>query len=653
MQRAQHLIAAVLMTASIALAGPSVVTGSPLLPLHAGGDIRESVVAGDIAYLTEGASISIWQLSSDGSQAPVRLGATEPLAGAVNGLAVVGDSLFATWATPYPYGQLAVYSLTDPANPVHELDFEYATGSFLRPSDVIAIGDVLLLTDPESGVYAIDVSDPLAPSVTDTEPSFGLERLAITGNHALGWGRSFIGGFNVEVFDVTTPSNPSWVGFTSSWGNYVNGAVSGDTLILVGDGFEVISLANPAMPVSLTTVPNWGTYIRSALMDGDLAFLGDENGVHVWDLSTPSSPVAGTIVSAPADRTQAGVIRPTSGGEEALLFSAGGWGMSLDLATPAFPTLEHTFDLPVGSDSQGVVELAGGNVAVIDFYSGLRLHDGNLDSLGRVDPGIPMGGYEALAVEGTTAYVASWGYGLLTMDISDHNAPAPLGSVAIPFASGVDTDGSFAYVVTSTNGGVFQVVDVSDPGLPVLRGSMGLSKGLDVLVHNGLALVADDTTGDAGLRIVDVSLPDAPIQLGSYTLCDSGGGVAADGDVVYLACLDGSLHVVSIADPAMPTQLGMYDPAGYSVGYDVAVDGTTAWFGHTTGFSLLNVSDPANPTLMQKFDLPADAYDIEIGAGGSAWMATGLGGVYQAVSPVVFFDGFESGDTSAWASQMP
>ena len=652
MHRAHHVFTMVLAAASVLLALPSVVIGSPVLPLQAGGDIRESVVVGDIAYLTEGASISVWQLSSDGSQAPVRLGATEPLSGAVNGIAVVGDSLFATWATQNPYGQLAVFSISDPLNPVHALDFAYSTGSYLRPSDVVAIGDVLLLTDPETGTYAIDVSDPLNPSVSATlPPSFGLEHLAITGTTMVGWGAGFAG-FGVEVFDVTTPSAPTSVGYYSTWGNYINGAVSGDTLVLVGDGFEVVSLANPAMPASLTTVPNWGTYIRSALMDGDLAYLGDESGVHVWDLSTPSSPVAGAIVPAQADRTQAGFIHPISGGAEALLFTAMGRGLSLDLASPAFPTLEHTFDLPVGSDSYGVVELDGGDVAVVDFYSGLRLNDGNLDSLGRVDPGLAQGGYEALAVAGTTAYVASWGYGLLTMDISNHNAPATVGSVAIPYASGVDVAGNFAYVVTSTNGGVFQIVDVSSPDLPVLRGSMGLAKGLDVVAHNGLALVADDNSGDAGLRIVDVSLPDAPMQVGGYTLCDSVGGVAADGDIVYLACLDGSMHVISITDPAMPTQLGIYDPTGYSVGYAVAIDGTTAWFGHTGGFSLLNVSDPAHPALIQKVDLPADVLDIEVGIGGNVWMAAGVAGVYKAVSPVIFLDGFESGDLSAWTTAV-
>jgi hypothetical protein len=652
MLRKQSILSCSLCLIGVLLALPALVAAAPLAPVQAGGQVNDAVVSGDLAYLASGPSVSVWQLSSDGTAPPAQVGATSPLRGQVRGLAVIGDYLFATWATGYPYGQLAVFSLTDPVNPEHILDFEYSSGTILRPGGLVAIGDVLLMIDSESGLYSIDVSDPLAPSVTTTIPSAGLQRLAITGNHVLGWGPSFIGGFVVDVYDVTVPSVPSWAGFYSSWGNYVNAAVSGDTMILVGDGFEVVSLANPAMPAMLTTIPNWGTYIQSAIMDGDLAYLGDDAGVHVWDLSTPATPVAGDLVAAPADRTDTAAFHPISGGLEMILFTGMGRGLALDLDTPASPTLEHVFDLPVGSDTYDVATLASGDLAVSDFYSGLRISDAGLNSVGRFDPAIAQGGYEHLAIDGTTAYMASWGYGLLILDVSDPGAPSLLNSVFIQYASSVDVNGDMAYVVTSTNGGILQIVDVSNPQLPIPRGSLSISKGLDVIHHGSMVLIADEDYAGSGLKIIDVSIPDSPIQLGTYSDCSTASGVAADGDLAFLACSNGSMHVVSIADPAMPTQVGVYtDPSTFMQGSSIGYHDGVVWYGHTSGVDVIDVSDPAQPTRILRFDTAGAVRGMEVGEDGNAWLAATTDGLYR-VQPFVFRDGFESGDTGAWTTQM-
>jgi len=641
-------VLSIVAVVGILLAGPALGSAAGLVKLQAGGEIRDAVVVGDIAYLAAGASISVWQLSSDGATAPTHVATTEPLPGLVRGLAVSGDTLFATWATPAPYGELAVLSLADPLNPLHQLDFQYSTSSFLRPAGLVAIGDVLLMTDPESGLWVLDVSDPLAPSVTSTMFAAPSDQLVLNGSYVVGMGAGF-SGFLVEVLDVTVPSAPTSVGFYSSFGNYASAAVDGDLLVLIGDGFEVVSLANPAMPAWMATVPSSGAYVHGGLVRGDLAYLGDDDGIQVWDLSDPTNPAAGALVSAPADRTKIGATHPVTGGTEALLFTETGRGLALDLSTPATPTLEHTFDLPVGSDPWDVAELADGSLAVADFYSGLRIADDALASLGRVDPGIAMGGYENVTVAGTTAYVASWGYGLLTMDVADSGAPSSLGSVEIPYASAVDVVGDVAFVVTSTNGGVFQAVGVTDPALPALRGMLGISHGWDVVAHDGMALVADQTNGGTGLKVIDVANPDAPFELGSYTACDSARGVAADGDLAFLACADGSLHVVSIADPALPTQVGVYsDPGTYMPGTAVAVSGSIAWFGSDIGIDLVDVSDPTLPVLHRRVELPGAVRGIFLDEDGNGWAAAGLAGVYR-IERVMLADGFESGGFDAWS----
>ena len=204
MLRKQTFLSPALCLIAILLVMPAFVAAAPLVPVYGGGELNEAVVVGDVAYLANGASISVWQLSSDGMTAPMRVGATSPLPGQVRGIAVSGDHLFATWANADFQGELVVYSLADPLNPVHVLDFAYSTGSFLQPADVLTIGDTLILTDPESGVYSIDITDPLAPSVNTQLFTYSLKSLALTGSHLVAWGAGFAG-FVVEVIDVTNP----------------------------------------------------------------------------------------------------------------------------------------------------------------------------------------------------------------------------------------------------------------------------------------------------------------------------------------------------------------------------------------------------------------------------------------------------------------
>jgi hypothetical protein len=307
----------------------------------------------------------------------------------------------------------------------------------------------------------------------------------------------------------------------------------------------------------------------------------------------------------------------------------------------------------VGTDTTAVLE-AGGLLFVADFYSGLRIADPGFASVGRSDPGIFQGAYEDVDVQSGVGYLASWGYGLLIYDLTDPSQPAPLGDVELGAASAVDVEGDWAYLVKSSGGGLFAVADVSDPTQPVIVQSLPLSKGLDVLYPQGLALVADEQVFDiGGLRIFDVTDPASPAEIAHYDTCPSAGGVAANGTLAAVACHDGSLHVVDVTVPTLPVQLGVWsDPERFLTGHRVAFDGHRVWFAHSDGVDLVDVSDPAAPRRLALADLANSARGIDLAADGSAWIATGVGGVYR-VDLVVFEDGFESGGTGAWSAAQP
>lgn len=639
-------------TLALALLATVPVAADPTVIDQAGGEPGDLVVAGDLAYVAHGPAVAVWQLDPNGTAAPALVSTAAPLPGLVKGVAVAGEYLFASWRTDWPNGKLAVYSLADPLVPAHLFDFTYSVSDFLSPGGLLLIGDQLLLADAEAGLVSIDVSDPTAPVVDATlSGSIGIQRLARVGaDGVVAWGRSFLGMMFLETFDATDPAAPASVGFYSG-ANYFDAAVFGTKAILVGFGMEVIDLADLANPSFLGGDGN--VVGRTALWRGRYAYIGDENGIHVWDLLDPASPVAGAVVPAPADRHVRSALHAAADGPEALMLTDTGRALLVDLSTPSLPELEHAVDLPVGTDSTAVLE-AGGLLFVADFYSGLRIADPGFASVGRSDPGIFQGAYEDVDIQSGVGYLASWGYGLLIYDLTDPSQPAPLGDVELGAASAVDVEGDWAYLVKSSGGGLFAVADVSDPTQPVIVQSLPLSKGLDVLYHQGLALVADEQVFDiGGLRIFDVTDPASPAEIAHYDTCPSAGGVAANGTLAAVACHDGSLHVVDLTVPTLPVQLGVWsDPERFLTGHRVAFDGHRVWFAHSDGVDLVDVSDPAAPRRLALADLANSARGIDLAADGSAWIATGVGGVYR-VDLVVFEDGFESGGTGAWSAAQP
>lgn len=118
------------------------------------------------------------------------------------------------------------------------------------------------------------------------------------------------------------------------------------------------------------------------------------------------------------------------------------------------------------------------------------------------------------------------------------------------------------------------------------------------------------------LLIVDVSNPERPTVLGqSAVLPDVVMGIAVDGDLVYLANgTEGGLCVVDVRDPANPSLLGVVDTPGDAQG--VAVAGTVVLVAdRSTGLLAYDVADPSAPRFLDAFDTPGAAHSVTVEAG--------------------------------------
>jgi len=178
-----------------------------------------------------------------------------------------------------------------------------------------------------------------------------------------------------------------------------------------------------------------------------------------------------------------------------------------------------------------------------------------------------------------------------------------IGSFLAAKPNDVQIVGTLAYVADYDVG--LRVLDVSNPAIPVevgLCGTPGHARAVDVI--GPLAYVAD--SGDGGLRIIDVSNPAAPVELGFY---DTPGSADVVGSLAYVADNE-DLRIIDVSNPAAPVEVGSYDP---SYAEAVEVVGSLAYVAtYRSGLWILDVSNPASPSKVGSYYPPGYALGVDI-----------------------------------------
>jgi hypothetical protein len=202
--------------------------------------------------------------------------------------------------------------------------------------------------------------------------------------------------------------------------------------------------------------------------------------------------------------------------------------------------------------------------------------------------------------------------------------------------SGVAVSGNHAYVTIRGYG--LRVIDISDPGNPVQIGGCATSgAAYAVAVDGDYAYVAD---GLNGLRVIDISNPSSPAVVGGYGEGVDYRGVTISGDYAYVAAGAAGLVVINISNPASPTLAGQRDTPGFAL--EVAVSGDYAYVADNgSGMQIIGISDPAHPDSVVTYATPDSAKGVVV-SGDCAFVAVynyGLEvvGITNPVAP--FFKG--------------
>ncbi|MFQ5342986.1 MAG: LamG-like jellyroll fold domain-containing protein, partial [Anaerolineae bacterium] len=241
--------------------------------------------------------------------------------------------------------------------------------------------------------------------------------------------------------------------------------------------------------------------------------------------------------------------------------------------------------------------------------------------------GQPAQGAWQLRVEdhagGDQGQISNWSLELCSPPVPP---PPPIlaaaGSYDTPgYAQGVAVAGHYAYVADGYSG--LRVIDISNPAGPREVGFYDTpSSAWGVAVAGHYAYVAD---GYSGLRVIDISNPAGPREVGFYDTPGYAHGVAVAGNYAYVADYYSGLRVIDISNPAGPSEAGSYDTPGYA--QDVTVAGNHAYVAdYQDGLWMIDISDPAHPTKADSYDTPGIARDVVV-AGNYAYVADGGDGL--------------------------
>jgi hypothetical protein len=89
-----------------------------------------------------------------------------------------------------------------------------------------------------------------------------------------------------------------------------------------------------------------------------------------------------------------------------------------------------------------------------------------------------------------------------------------------------------------------------------------------------IGLITSSTGFQASSRVISVANPASPTEVGSYNTPGGAAGVAVAGSYAYVADGNSGLSIIKIANPAAPIDVGFYDTPGSA--FSVAEAGSYA-----------------------------------------------------------------------------
>ncbi|GBC78421.1 hypothetical protein HRbin08_01916 [bacterium HR08] len=568
-----------------------------------GGRAWQVVHQGSQIYLAV-RPFKVWRV--DGSDpAQLRETGQRLLPGIVWDLLVSGDRL-------YIAAGRAGLRILDAANPsLQEI------GEVDTPGEAVGLAAMppyILVADGPGGLRVIDSSDPQNPQEIarwPEETDADIREVAVSGAFAY----LLIGSRAIQVLDLSSPSAPHPRGVYTMWGAR-SLSISGNYLyVTAGNTLSILDISDPDRLRIVGSIALGSGWLWDVKASGDRAYVAGD-GLHVVDVSNPSAPrLLGTF------QTEAYGVDPAG---PLAYVAAGGALRAIRVEDPSSMTEVGTLRmgaLALGGGamavSHGVLYITGGDLFYSPASDRMTIVDArDLDHPRRLAEyrpdwsrcaalSSPQPSISLPAVDGGLVFFTSSCFfhsefrQFEVVEASDPADPLPADFMSLDaYAEDLLARLPFVYIA---DGEDLWVMDLSSPSIKGKRLSTP-GKAMRLAMAGSRLYLAD---GPSGLRIMDLSRPADPVELGSYSW-DAGEAraVLADGRFAYvlLQRMNGGIHwdlrILDLAQPHAPQELTVY-PLSVESERSFAQAGHYVFVAerHATDRTLrvINVEDPSSP----------------------------------------------------------
>lgn len=458
-------------------------------------------------------------------------------------------------------------------------------------------GDYAYVADFRGGLRIIYVADTSSPrEVGHYDLGNYATGVAVSGDYAY----VANGNNGLRVIDVSDPEHPREVGTLDALGFCYDVTVNG-VYAYVGStsGLHVVDISAPSTPIETGFWPKIIDVARSVTVHGNYAYVAAGfDGVRVIEVSDPTNPV-----EVGAEDTPMRAIDVVIGGDYAYVADTGAFRV-VDVSDPTNPQAVKSLISRNGL-VQGLA-ISGDIIYLANGRRGAR----TLDVSDPTDPKVlgthPTGDLTGhVIVNQGYAFVAEGNEGVWALDISDPSAPVEVGSHDFPGAEGpIAISDHHAYV---GNGSVLRVLDVSDPANMAEVGSWNAYSVADIEIVGPYLYVANSF---AGFRVLDISDPTTPIEVGAYDTDDYATAVAVSENYAYVAANKAGVRVFDVSDPTNPQEVGAFITGTDEEPSNVVVNGGYAYVISRVKTSccdvdgsmrVLDISDPAAPVEVYRY----------------------------------------------------
>jgi hypothetical protein len=369
----------------------------------------------------------------------------------------------------------------------------------------------------------------------------------------------------MKITSFSDPANPYMAGNVELRDNIedlVKTSINDrDYVIAVGAGnFSIIDVYNPMEPAIIAQVETGGSAAEGVATSGTYAFVGDYGlGLLVYDIAFPANPTQVAAIDSLTSVEGVYLNAPH------LYLACGGKTNIVDINNPTNP------------------------VFVSRLYANGWHQNGN--------------------ARGNYAYVCDWDVGIEIYNISNLNNPTYVGNFDVK-GRGVNRlifNGNYGYASVADTG--MAVIDFTNPAAPALKTVMD-TPGTPRCVSFGAITVGSTPTGhvfladdNAGIRAINVSNPDVPVEAGFVAGKQGASGSAYNSFVdtanhkLYVAYGSAGVRVLDISNKANPELLGEYDTPGDARGI-VVKDNVAFVADRDAGVAVIDFSNPAAPVLL-------------------------------------------------------